>query len=198
MTAGLEFGFYGKLPALGDFVTRNMQRDVSRRVDQWMRDGMNHSRSLNDAWLDAYLVAPVWCFFAGAGVWGNTPCCGLLMPSVDRVGRYFPLFVMAPLRPGEHDIAQLPGALSDLALELPRVLHERLDADQTLTLLGAVKREPDQELSGAELEMPEQQSRWWIAGQAMACALEHSGRSDNALFNELFIGYRASSAPLTT
>ncbi len=55
---------------------------------------------LQDAWLDAYLTGPVWRFVLDAGVCGDSCYAGILVPSVDRVGRYFPLTVVAPVRAG--------------------------------------------------------------------------------------------------
>ncbi|MBB4011671.1 type VI secretion system protein ImpM [Niveibacterium umoris] len=54
-------------------------------------------RALGPAWLDRYLTAPVWRFVLTPGVLGSQGWAGVLLPSVDRVGRYFPLTVCAPL-----------------------------------------------------------------------------------------------------
>ena len=52
--------------------------------------------------MPAYLNTPIWRFVLGPGLCGPVPTLGVLMPSVDRVGRYFPLVIAA----------QLPGCLS--------------------------------------------------------------------------------------
>ncbi len=52
--------------------------------------------------MQAYLNAPIWRFVFGPNLCGSAPTLGVMMPSVDRVGRYFP-FVIA---------AQLPGCAS--------------------------------------------------------------------------------------
>ena len=91
-------GFYGKLPALGDFVERALPRAFTAPWDAWLSRALAESRAqLGDAWLDVYLTSPLWRFVlsdqaCGAGAWA-----GVLMPSVDRVGRYFPLTVACPL-----------------------------------------------------------------------------------------------------
>ncbi|MBW8715893.1 MAG: type VI secretion system-associated protein TagF, partial [Variovorax paradoxus] len=41
-------------------------------------------------WTSHYLEAPVWCFALGPQVVGEGAWIGVLMPSVDGVGRYFP------------------------------------------------------------------------------------------------------------
>ncbi len=87
--------FYGKLPAKGDFVTRNLPRDFIDRWDDWLQSGMNSSRqALGDAWLDTYLTSPLWRFVLPVGVCGSTAWVGIFMPSMDKVGRYFPLTVV--------------------------------------------------------------------------------------------------------
>jgi len=51
---------------------------------------------LGDAWLDTYLTSPVWRFALAPAVCGGAAVAGLVVPSVDRVGRYFPLTVVWP------------------------------------------------------------------------------------------------------
>ena len=53
--------------------------------------------ALGDRWLDVYLTSPAWRFAAAAGACGPVPVIGLIVPSVDRVGRYFPLTIVAEL-----------------------------------------------------------------------------------------------------
>lgn len=98
MSVDIAVGFYGKLPALGDFVGRRVPEGIVERWDGWMQESMVASRtSLGDRWLDLYLTAPMWRFFAHRGVLGDQPVAGVVFPSVDRVGRYFPLTVFATL-----------------------------------------------------------------------------------------------------
>lgn len=91
-------GFYGKLPARGDFVTRRLPPGFVEAWDEWLQSGMTDSRErLGEDWLDAYLVAPVWRFVIAAGLLDQAAIAGVLMPSVDKVGRYFPLTIAAVL-----------------------------------------------------------------------------------------------------
>jgi len=48
---------------------------------------------LGSHWLDAYLSGPLWRFAWAPGVFDPQWWFGVLMPSVDSVGRYFPLVV---------------------------------------------------------------------------------------------------------
>ena len=85
-------GFYGKLPSEGDFVTRRLPWEFTSVWDDWLQQGMHASRvALGAGWLDLYLSAPIWRFQVAPGVCGPTGWRGLFFPSVDRVGRYFPL-----------------------------------------------------------------------------------------------------------
>jgi len=96
-------GFYGKLPSEGDFVTRRLPWDFTTPWDEWLQRGMLASReALGARWLERYLAAPVWRFRLAPGVCGPTGWCGLFFPSVDRVGRYFPMTVAVaePAVPG--------------------------------------------------------------------------------------------------
>src|ERR1700692_2160948 len=56
--------------------------------------------ALGEAWLDVFLTSPLWRFALASGVVGAPVWAGLLLPSVDRVGRYFPLTIVAELSPG--------------------------------------------------------------------------------------------------
>ena len=85
-------GFYGKIPAAGDFVGRGLPADFVRRWDRWLAQH-----------LAPLIGAPFWPrsfalrFLAG-------PACfeaatGIILQSNDKVGRSFPLSIVA-LFPG--------------------------------------------------------------------------------------------------
>jgi type VI secretion system protein ImpM len=96
----MVFGFYGKLPARGDFVRVGLPRDFVEPWDAWLQSVMTGSQSLlGEAWLPAFLEAPVWRFSLPAGMCGSAAVLGLMLPSVDKAGRYFPL-TFAALRSG--------------------------------------------------------------------------------------------------
>jgi type VI secretion system protein ImpM len=94
----IEVGFYGKLPCHGDFLRRRASDAFVEAWDAWLQACMSASRdALGDRWLDVYLTSPAWRFVCAAGACGPVPVIGLMVPSVDRVGRYFPLTVVADL-----------------------------------------------------------------------------------------------------
>jgi type VI secretion system protein ImpM len=47
--------------------------------------------------MEAYLTAPIWRFVLLPGIINHQAWTGLIMPSVDKVGRYFPLTVAIPI-----------------------------------------------------------------------------------------------------
>lgn len=94
-------GWFGKLACLGDFGHRRLPPQLTQACDQWLARGVVSSQALlGERWLDAYLTAPLWRFAWAPGVVNPQWWIGVLMPSVDRVGRYFPLLVaQASFRP---------------------------------------------------------------------------------------------------
>ncbi len=97
--AGLNnLGFYGKIPSNGDFVSRHLPRTFVDPWDKWLQQSINSSQQqLGEQWLDRYLIGPIWRFALSAGVCGDNAWLGLVMPSVDSVGRYFPLTLAVPV-----------------------------------------------------------------------------------------------------
>ena len=87
-----ESGFYGKISARGDFVSRRLPQEFITPWDGWLQSAISASKEqLAGEWLDIYLTSPIWRFVLSAGICGSSSWVGVLMPSVDRVGRYFPL-----------------------------------------------------------------------------------------------------------
>jgi type VI secretion system protein ImpM len=96
--SGANIGFFGKLPSHGDFIERRVGGAFRDVWDDWMQRCMVESqRELGGRWLDCYLTSPMWRFFLCDGVAGAASYAGVLLPSVDRVGRYFPLTVVVEL-----------------------------------------------------------------------------------------------------
>jgi type VI secretion system protein ImpM len=96
MKSATVVGFYGKLPCRGDFLHRRVPQEFVDVWDVWVRESLTESRrQLRDRWLEAYLTSPVWRFVLTEGLCGRDAYAGLLLPSVDRVGRYFPLTIVA-------------------------------------------------------------------------------------------------------
>lgn len=148
----MALGFYGKLPAHGDFIERGWSGGGVQGWDDWLQRALAISREqLGERWLDLYLTSPLWRFGLGAGCIDQHHWLGILMPSVDRVGRYFPLVIGAQLETPCHLAAALFGAdewfaaLEQLALA---ALEQPLDAEQLAAQLAALP--PWGEISGTQ------------------------------------------------
>lgn len=90
------WGYFGKIAAQGDFLRHVLPRDFVGVWDDWLQAGMLESRNaLGHRWDDHYLSAPIWRFALAPGIAGASAMVGILMPSIDRVGRHFPLTVAA-------------------------------------------------------------------------------------------------------
>lgn len=94
-------GYYGKVPVRGDFLSNGLPRDFIDPWDDWIQVAFEESRvRFSEQWLDYYLTSPLWHFAVAPAVCGDRSWAGVLMPSVDAVGRYFPLTIAVPLEPG--------------------------------------------------------------------------------------------------
>ena len=103
---GKGFGAYGKVPALGDFFRTGLPGDFIEPWDDWLQRLLLECRRAYDArFEEAYMSAPIWRFSLAAGLAGPRPMLGVVMNSVDRVGRMFPLTLAAPLGPETDPVA---------------------------------------------------------------------------------------------
>lgn len=141
-------GWYGKLPALGDFASRRLAPEWIAQWDGWLAAGLHQLReAAPEAWLENYLASPAWRFALLPGSLpdgsGDGLRVGVMIPSVDRVGRYFPLVVVSAPLPRPADGAQVAalwhwaGQLEDLAVQALQDdwTAEALDAALTSTPL---------------------------------------------------------------
>ncbi|MBX2858038.1 MAG: type VI secretion system-associated protein TagF [Cellvibrionaceae bacterium] len=93
-----KLGVFGKIPAHGDFIQRNVDSAFLAPWDEWLQRCVTSSKEILDyRWLDVYLTSPIWRFVLTAGVVDKRCWAGILLPSVDSVGRYFPLSIVLPL-----------------------------------------------------------------------------------------------------
>jgi len=92
------FGAFGKMPALGDFFRLRVSAGFIVGWDPWLQGAMIDARAaLGDRFDDCYMTAPVWRFTLRPGVAGAAGLIGVMMPSVDRVGRKYPLTLVAEM-----------------------------------------------------------------------------------------------------
>lgn len=91
-------GLFGKLPAHGDFIYRNLPTNFINSWDTWLQGFIGSSQEqIGQSWLDIYLTSPIWRFVFSEGVIDGSIWAGIVLPSVDRVGRYFPFSIATSL-----------------------------------------------------------------------------------------------------
>jgi len=145
---GPPIGFFGKMPGYGDFVRRDFPGELGRRWDDWLQMGLAASRDiLGERWLERYLMSPIWRFCLGAGLCGKAQWMGAMMPSVDRIGRYFPLTAVTDIPPDQSlfgtaaRAASWFGRLEETLLAVLR--EESLTAEELQARLAAIARPGD-------------------------------------------------------
>jgi type VI secretion system protein ImpM len=196
-------GWYGKLPSLGDFASRRLAPEWIAQWDAWLADGLHQLReAAPGTWLDDYLASPAWRFALLPGSLpdgsGEGLRVGVMIPSVDRVGRYFPLVVISPPLPRPNDGAQVAalwhwaGQLEEIAVN---ALHDDWSAE---TLDAALADAPPPVASSADGNVPPaltallSQAAWdglqgcslWL--QAAGAPTVHSALPRGAGFAALF------------
>ena len=202
MTAAAEFlaasalpGWFGKLPGMGDFAHRRLPEAFRERFDHWLHDGLVRLRERHADWTERYLAGPLWFFVLGDGVTGARAWLGILMPSVDGVGRYFPFVVAAECMTPLHDIDDARAAwqwwrlAAEAALE---GLENDLDAvrfDATLQRLfdGRENAASNDDPDGA-IGWPEPGHSLWLTDPAadQGLRMSASGLPSDGRFEALF------------
>lgn len=85
-------GFFGKLPGVGDFVQRRLPPAFVTAWDGGFESAVNGARAeFGGDWDALWRAAPIWRFALPRGVCGESAWVGVTGPSVDRVGRRFPM-----------------------------------------------------------------------------------------------------------
>ena len=107
-----SFAWFGKLPSVGDFVSRRMPYSLQQFWDHFCAAGMDILKTGNaiSGW-DVWRGCPKWAFIVPAQSGIPMSQLGVLAPSCDRVGRNFPFLVTLPL-PNDRFAFILPSAAS--------------------------------------------------------------------------------------
>lgn len=185
----MSWGYMGKVPNRGDFLTHNVLPGLRDLLFEWCQATMAVSREqLGEAWLDAYLTSPIWHFAAGPGVIAEQGLVGTLIPSIDRVGRHFPFLVFAEFQGAGLEAWRKPEWCSSMedcvlavldddwdeggwqqrlaAIELPAVTPARLrwpGEAGNLVIPGAAD---ESDWLRALLDRQPSRALWWTQGSA--------------------------------
>lgn len=135
-------GWYGKLPAAGDFLVRRLPDEFRNPWDRWLSEGMVLGKAtLAEQWENVFLCFPVWRFLWHGARADRLLWTGLLMPGADRVGRLFPLTVAMPLELAQASATDARRALTTMPVSEGPVrqrslagLDDYLDTLQALAL----------------------------------------------------------------
>jgi len=145
--------------------------------DAWFQAVLAESRALlGDRWLPAWMEAPVWRFLLDAGMCGPDAVLGLWMPSVDRVGRAFPLTIAAVFEGGPASSAE--GWLNAAEACGRQALADDLDPAGLTACLPPFADGRDPAVSG-----------WWTEGAPLVPAGHRpGGLPDGADFATMLAG----------
>jgi type VI secretion system ImpM family protein len=110
---------------LGDFFRLGVAGDFVPPWDAWLQGTLVAAeQALGGRFEGCYMSAPIWRFALPPGVAGQQGVVGVMMPSIDRVGRRFPLTLLAPTGQGEQAPlrnmiwqAEVLAGLEELALQ---------------------------------------------------------------------------------
>ncbi|HTJ98679.1 MAG TPA: type VI secretion system-associated protein TagF [Bordetella sp.] len=106
-----RLGWYGKIPASGDFVHRRLPRELIVWWDRWLQHGVAGLKQTADAHTArGFAAAPIWNFAIPAGLGAGVAQLGCIAPSRDRVGRGYPLCVAWPMPAVEYHSGLLDSA----------------------------------------------------------------------------------------
>ncbi len=127
-------GWTGKLPSTGDFLSRGVAPEFATPWQRWLDSLLVASRAiLGETWSARFRSVPAWRFVLGPGVLSENGWAGVMVPSVDCVGRYYPLTIVCGLGPAPFDpgrtlevLAPWLDAVEAVALE---ALSPAADAD---------------------------------------------------------------------
>jgi type VI secretion system protein ImpM len=185
-------GWYGKIPALGDFASRRLAPAFIGFWDAWLQRQILAGGAHGLPW--RFLLLPGVC---GAGCWA-----GLLAPSRDKVGRRFPLTLALGLAPQPDTVAALlaaedwfaaldaialavyeagtgPDQLDAALLATPAPGAPPAAADEAARALGQWWRQPSSSCTALALGPPDGDRIGLLLARAAAHALapEAAGRS---------------------
>jgi type VI secretion system protein ImpM len=194
-------GWFSKLPGMGDFAHRRLPESFRSVWDAWLQRGLARLRDRHADWTDRYLEAPIWCFALGARVAGERAWIGVLMPSVDGVGRYFPFTLCVELDDtvGTSLRGEALGAALQWWAVAAQAALEGLEGDMDAVrfdaglgaLFGAAAGLGARSGAVEAIDLPAAGSSLWLAdpagegGLRMLCA----GLPRDEEFDSLFLGF---------
>ncbi len=154
----LTSGFWGKLPARGDFVRSGLSHGFTQAWDGWVSAMLTASHvTLGALWRDTWIAAPVWRFCLRPQLCGQNAVIGLFLPSIDRIGQPYPLTFAA-----EFNISTAPSPATIAWLDAAELAGRAAVSDGLIPQsIAARLPELDAETDGLA---PSAASWWWSDG----------------------------------
>lgn len=137
--AGLEHpALFGKLPGHGDFIARGVPGALRERLDSWLSEWLAAGQAAHsEGFVGVWEGAAPWLFEGPAAT-------AVLLPSMDAVGRHFPLLAVCG---GEAVTQDIYDAMIDAVID-------GADSDTLRTALAA--------LAPAEPVQPRAMAQWFL------------------------------------
>lgn len=130
-----EVSIYGKLPAHGDYILVSLPSTLEAQIHRWLSAVIVEAESVlgKESWLKAFLMTPPVCFVLNLNTKPQKSLFGVMIPSVDKVGRYFPLMTGVYLNKhftlSELDREVLDKLANAIVNEQVTVMHEYQPVD---------------------------------------------------------------------
>lgn len=160
----LKTGYCGKIPSKGDFIQSDFDFDFLSIWSEWLQSVIAVSKEqLEQNWLDCYLTSPIWHFSLSPGVCGESAYIGTVIPSVDRVSRYFPFTVVA-----KHDLTAVQAWHenewdTDFENKILEVLEDDLNIDVWFdSLSDQIEFKNTSDISISNLESSDSIKKGWV------------------------------------
>ncbi|MDX8352696.1 TagF domain-containing protein [Cognatiyoonia sp. IB215182] len=118
-------GLFGKLPAHGDFISRNLPGPLRKSLDLWITHNIGQE-TLPDGGLCKNLTL------------SGTPITAVILPSRDKSGRIFPVVAVIPEPAGE--ATGMDEWYDQIAALLRDAVSTAIDVDTLLASLPAAPK----------------------------------------------------------
>lgn len=215
-------GLYGKHPAFGDFVTAGLETITRQALEEWLNKVLPKIRDRQkDGWAALYDGMLSLRFWIGPSQFVDGPVVGVLAASRDKVGRRFPLVVLAqeqgiaapvtdPDQSFHEGLEAYIHKIMDLKPGTPQDILDRVPVE--IPEVGAMEGEgtfwatrPDGDVAGLLSDVAETdharacntRSYWWVAGDETRASVFHAveGWPDDSVLEWLMAGVDPEQVP---
>lgn len=126
----ITVGYYGKLPQRGDFLYFNINRQFKVVLDNWFQNGLRLLQSAySESWEHVFMKGAHWRYAYYTPTISDNAFVGVIIPSLDRSGRYFPFSIMATLPLNTRELCHPDAILSLLEERAIEVIHQVISID---------------------------------------------------------------------